>query len=88
MANLGAYKINTLNNYQKVSDLIGLTFEDDKTYTLQVQGRAYIINSATVPTEGGFLLKDNQIVNFTKEAGVDFYIKTNFWLPCVLNIAE
>lgn len=88
MANLGTYKINTNNNYQKVSDLTGLTLEDNKTYTLQVQGRAYIINSATLPTKGGFLLKDNQIINFTKEAGVDFYIRTNFWLPCVLNIAE
>ena len=87
MANLWAGTINTNGAYQKVSDLTGITFEDGKQYTFQIQNGATVINSATVPTKGGFYIGNSDINLFTKVTGEDWYIKTSAF-DAVLNIAE
>lgn len=72
--------INTNNSYQKVSELTGVTFTADKTYTIQIQNSAYFkIDNAE------FLFSNRE---FQYKAGSsDLYIKTTT-MPCVLSILE
>lgn len=87
MAHLGEFIINTGGQYKKVSDLTGITFEDGKQYTFQIQNGAIIISSATKPTEGGFYINTPVLNLYTKQPGEDLYIKTLFF-KAILNIAE
>ena len=87
MANLWSGAINTNGTYKKVSDLTGITFEDGKQYTFQIQNSATIISAAEKPTQGGFYI-DTPVLNlYTKQPGEDLYIKTLFF-RAILNIAE
>lgn len=73
-------KINTHNNYQKASDLTGVTFTSGKTYTIQVQNAAYF-----KVDDAEFLFSNRE---FQYKAGSsDLYIKTTT-MPCVLSILE
>lgn len=87
MGHLGEFVINTQGKYQKVSDLTGITFEDGKQYTFQIQNRATVISSATEPTKGGFYINNTDLNLYTKTAGEDLWIKSVSHVV-VLNIAE
>lgn len=87
MANLWYGAINTNGQYLKVADLTGITFEDGKQYTFQIQNSATIISSATQPTAGGFYISNSAVNLFTKTAGEDWYIMTSAF-GATLNIAE
>ena len=87
MAHLGEFVINTGGQYKKVADLTGITFEDGKQYTFQIQNGAIIISSATKPTKGGFYINTPVLNLYTKQPGEDLYIKTLFF-KAILNIAE
>ena len=87
MAHLGEYVINTGGQYKKVSDLTGITFEDGKQYTCQIQNSATIIGSTEKPTRGGFYINTPVLNLYTKQAGEDLYIKTQLF-KAILNIAE
>lgn len=87
MAHLGRFVINTNGEYKKVEDLTGLTFEDGKQYTFQIQNSATVISSVEEPTAGGFYISDLGLNLYTKKAGEDLYIKTGPF-SAVLDIAE
>ncbi len=89
MAHLGQWTIKAKDEYQKVSDITGITFEDNKTYLFQVQNSAIVISSATVPEKGagGFYINKPDLNTYTKQAGADLYIKTTYQ-DVVLNISE
>lgn len=72
--------INTYNNYQKASELTGVTFTSGKTYTMQVQNAAYF-----KVDDAEFLFSNRE---FQYKAGSsELYIKTTT-MPCVLSILE
>lgn len=87
MAHLGEFRVCTKNEYKKLTDLTEVTFEDNKTYLLQISNPITFITSATIPKEGGFYIKDSTPMSYTKEEGVDLYVKTDF-TPSIVNIAE
>ena len=87
MAHLGEFVINTGGQYKKVADLTGITFEDGKQYTFQIQNSATIISSATKPTKGGFYINTPVLNRYTKKESEDLYIKTQLF-KAILNIAE
>lgn len=86
MAHLGEFIINTEGQYAKVTDLTGITFEDGKQYTFQIQNNATVISSAEQPTKGGFYIEAPTLNLYTKQAGEDLWIKTQF-ARAVLNIS-
>ena len=87
MAHLGEFVINTQGQYEKVADLTGITFEDGKQYTFQIQNSATIISATEKPTKGGFYINTPVLNLYTKQPGEDLYIKTLFF-RAILNIAE
>ncbi len=87
MGNLGFFIINTAGKFKKLSDLTGITFEDGKQYTFQIQNSCFIQSSATLPESGGFWIAEPSLNLFTKTAGEDFYIKTTY-RQATINIAE
>lgn len=87
MAHLGQWLIPPRTDYTKLSDITGLTFEDGKQYTFQVQNSAFVLSSAQVPQQGGFLISSPTLNLFTKVAGEDFYIRTTY-TSAIINIAE
>ena len=84
MSNLGTWNLNN-TDYRKISELTGITFEEGKTYTLQItSGQAYIregLNGA------GFLIDNTKPFQYT--AGTDdLFIKVTVLYSCVLNIGD
>lgn len=86
MSNLWKGQINTNNEYQKLETISGLTFDSDKTYTVQVRGACTICESSEVPTEGGFVIRTEEPFQYVKDEG-DFYVKNDSYF-CEINIAE
>ena len=82
MANLGTFTIQTNGEYQKVSTLTGVTFENDEVYT--IQGRfspnidkaskefGYFLREGT--TGEGFLLDSNYLQYHYTSGMDDLYI--------------
>lgn len=87
MAHLGEFFINTEGQYKKVADLTGITFEDGKQYTFQIQNSATVISASEKPTKGGFYINTPTLNLYTKQAGEDLYIKTSY-PNSILNIAD
>ena len=87
MAHLGEFVIDTKSRYEKVADLTGITFEDGKQYTFQIQNNATIISAAEKPIKGGFYINTPSLNLYTKQAGEDLWIKTLFG-SVVLNISK
>ena len=85
MAHFGQFTIKKEDNYKNMSDLI--TFEDGKTYTLQIQNPALIQSSSTEPTKGGFYINKPDIFTFTKKEGENLYIKAEAFFT-VVNVAD
>lgn len=92
MANLGYFKVDTNGEYQTIEEATGLTFTADTKYSLQVQnqgGFLTICPSATLPTEGGVVLKDLEKFDYTPVQGVNLYLKTaGFGAVNYLNIMD
>lgn len=79
MVNLGFFEVNTNGEYQTIEEVTGLTFTTGTKYSLQVQnggGFLTICPSATLPTEGGVVLKDLEKFDYTPVQGVNLYLKT------------
>ena len=75
MANLGVFEINTGGKYKKLSDLTGITFNINQQYLMQNKGgNCILIESQTLPTEGGFTVNNNPFIYECD--GTDVYIKT------------
>lgn len=88
MANLWSGQI-TNSKYEKFSTISEVTLTDDTKYSIQILGGAMLCASATKPGDDeGFLIKDDRRpFGYTKESGVDLYVRavTGY---CTLNIAE
>lgn len=85
MSNLWSGAIDTHNEYIKFSEISGVTFENGKTYVIQINGSCTLIESLTTPTDGGFLVNTLLPVKYTKGDG-DLYVKGESYL-CTLNVA-
>ena len=86
MSNLWSGVIDTQNEYIKFSEISGVTFEEGKTYIIQINGSCTLIESSVLPTDGGFLVNTLIPVAYTKGAG-DLYVKGESYF-CTLNLAE
>lgn len=87
MANLWNGEIKTFGEYKKLATISGVSFVDDKTYTIQVQGACTLCESATTPSTGGFLISNLTPIQYKKRSGYDLYVKDESY-DCTLNIAE
>lgn len=92
MANIGYFKVNTNGEYRTIEEVTGLTFTAGTKYSMQVtNGGGYltICSSDTLPTSGGFVMKDMEKFTYTPEENVNLYLKTaGFGTVNYLNIAE
>lgn len=70
MANLYTGTLN-FKGYKTVTELTGVTFEADTTYTIQIQGGAYIREGQNGE---GFLIPDESPFQYTASVD-DLYIK-------------
>ena len=64
--------VRTAGNWKKLSELAGQEFETGKTYHISIKGKCQFMVSAERPTFG---IETNEIT-FTKEDGVEVWIKT------------
>lgn len=87
MAHLGQFKIEDTNEkYIKLSELIGIDFDDNSLYLMQTDG-SYIsfIESENEPTEGGFIIKSTERFYYEADITTPLWVNTN---GCVLNISN
>ena len=82
MANLGTFTIIN-SDYEKLAELTELTFEEGKTYTIQIYNPAFI-REGTIGN--GFYIFDNKPFQYTAGSN-DLYIKVK-GERCEINIAE
>ena len=91
MANLGFFEINTKGEYKKLSELTNLTFTTGVKYNMQignVNNATFLCVSASLPTKGGFLIKQNEKFSYTPKDNEDLYICTSKYDSCTINIAN
>lgn len=93
MANLGIFKINTNGEYKTIEEVTDLSFEEGKTYFMQVQnvgGYLTTCISDTTPQNGGFIMQSGEKFKYTPLNGVNLYLNTNAgeYNSVFLNIAE
>ena len=92
MANLGFFEIDTNGEYVDIATATELTFTEGTRYTLQAinGGASYltVCTASSEPTEGGFVIQNNQIFSYTPVADINCYLKTNGGGKVYLNIAD
>lgn len=86
MSNLWSGVIDTDNEYVTLASISGVTFEADKTYTLQIKGSCTLCESTAQPTSGGFHIDRLMPIQYTAGTG-DLYVKNDSYY-CEINIAE
>lgn len=82
MANLWSGNVENTDQYQKLETVSGLTFVNGTTYTIQVEGGAYLREGTT---GRGFSLYNSDPFEYTKGTG-DLYIEP-MSDACYVNIA-
>ena len=87
MVNIGFKSIKPTNEYVDLEEELGITFETNKKYQIQIVNSAYIIISDTKPTEGGFLIFDNKPFGY-QHIGQKLWLKTIGNRPAVVNVSE
>ena len=89
MANIGYYKINTGKEYKTYTELTGETLEEGKLHIVQVQGGKIMAIMATeTPTEGGFLVEQDEMFACTPKDGAQLYLKNVAATDVFINIAN
>lgn len=86
MANIASVTINTMCKYKKLSELLGITFEEGVTYLIQNQQPVTYIVSATEPTGGGFYIKDCTPFAYTPSSDGELWVRTVFY--STINVAR
>lgn len=88
MSNI-AYKksINTKGDYVDLAEVMGITFNVNSSYQIQVVTSAYVIIADEKPTEGGFIIFDNRPFGYT-HLGSRLWIKSIENRPVEVNISE
>lgn len=88
MANLAYNKsLKTNGEYIDLAEALGITFEDGKTYQIQIMNTATVIISDEKPTEGGFFVFDNKPFGY-KHLGSKLWVKSTEKRPIEVNVAE
>jgi hypothetical protein len=68
--------IDTDGKYKKLSDELGITFEPNTQYTMQVIGEFYYQLNADTPTQLGFFRNNDKEFGFTPVDGEDLWVRT------------
>lgn len=77
-------KVATTKVFQRIENISDAVFTDGNTYILQVkQGACEVYASASEPQEG-FLVRDFEKFEFTKESGESLWIRGHF--PTINNV--
>ena len=87
MANLAYKSIKTNGEYVDLEAALGITFEVDKVYQIQMMNTATIIISDEKPTEGGFFIFDNKPFGY-KHLGSKVWVKSTEKRPVEINVSE
>lgn len=86
MANIAFVKITNNEEYQDIETLAGTTFTAGTAYLMQVQGVATICLASSKPTEGGFVLYNSPVFQYTPNGTDKLWVKT-FKAAAYLNIS-
>ena len=81
MSDLGTVKI-SLTEYQNVETLLNTTFEEGKTYTIQVEGDVRLKETETQPTTGGFR------VNFSYPFDFEYDGTNTLWAKSLSSLKD
>ena len=88
MANIAYSKsLKTKGEYVDLAEALGFTFEEGKTYQIQIMNTATIIIADEKPTEGGFFIFDNKPFGY-KHLGSTLWIKSTEKRPVEINVSE
>ena len=84
-----AYKksIKTGNDYADFEEVMGITFNVNSNYQIQLLNAALVMIAEEKPKEGGFLIFDNKPFGYT-HLGQKLWIKSIENKPIEVNIAE
>lgn len=70
-------RIQTGGLWAKVTDLLGISMTDDKSYSVQIIGTAKASYSSSATITGYFLLDNPKPFTYDKKSGEDFYINAD-----------
>lgn len=70
-------KVQTNGLWAKVTDLLGISMTDNKSYSVQIIGTAKASYSSSANVTGYFLLNDPKPFTYDKISGEDFYINAD-----------
>lgn len=88
MANIAYNKsIRTNGQYVDLAEVMGITFELNEHYQIQLLNTAMVMIADNKPTEGGFLIFDNKPFGYT-HLGQKLWIKSIENKPIEVNISE
>lgn len=84
--NLAKINIEAKKEYQSLSALAAMSFEQGKTYVLQVRGGVVTLcESETQPSDGGFVISNQTPFEYTASGG-DLWVQSD--RGAVINIAD
>ena len=84
MANLYS-GTHTFSGYKTLAELTGLTFEADKTYTIQIQNTCYLREGKIGE---GFLFDNENPFEWKYDGENDLYIGNIFSKAIIINVAD
>lgn len=92
MSNIGQFSI-TQTGYVDLATATGVEFGVDTTFVAQNRGSIpfIVVEKDTTPTNEGFNVNPGEKFTWTKEDGINLYIKSNLTTaltPMVINIAS
>ena len=87
MANLAYKSIRTNGDYVDLAQTLGITFEEGKTYQIQLLSAAVVIISDEKPKEGGFFIIDSKPFGY-KHTGSKLWLKVVDKRAVEVNVAE
>ena len=85
MANLAFKKIQGTGDYIDLEEELEISFENGKSYQIQVQNAAIICESDEKPTEEGFAIRNGEPFTY-KCTGSKLWIKPS--KTAIVNVAE
>ena len=87
MANVFFGKVQTNGEYVDIEEIIGSSLSSGTSYLVQFQGVVTVIVAPSKPAEGGFVLFNSQIFQYTPNGTDKMWVKTHGAVAC-LNIRD